>query len=847
MLHALRRLSAGLCVGAALIIAAIGLNGAHARANAAMRESAGACEPEWLPTFGGTTGVSCCWVYALAEFDDGLGGGPALYVGGDMATAGGVNTGGIARWDGSKWSSVGGGVNGTVRALLVFDDGSGSGASLYVAGQFSTAGGVSANSIAKWDGQAWTPLASGVNGAVFALAAFDDGAGGSQSLYVGGAFDHAGGAAAERIAKWNGSVWAEVGGGIGGATAPTVRSLAVFPGTPNGPPALHAGGSFETAGGLAAKNFAKWDGRTWTEVGGGVNSTVHAIETFDDATGGGPGLFVGGAFTMAGETPASRIAKWDGQAWSPLGSGMNSGEVRAMTVFDDRAGGGAALYTAGTFAFAGSVDLTNVGRWDGAAWSSLGSSGVAGTATSLAVFDRPGDGASSLCVGGNFTFVGGNQTTGGTVPAHRVASWDGASWSCLGSGLNSIVYSAAAFDDGMGDGPSLYLGGGFNAAANMFVGSIVRWDGTTWSAVGGGVSNSVLALSVFDDGGGDALYAGGEFSSAGGAHALRIAKWDGLAWSALGSGVGGGAVFTMVVFDDGAGDGHALYAGGSFTSAGGTPANRIARWDGSAWTPLGDGLSGPVRAMAVFDDGLGGGSTLYVGGSFSSAGGATAQNIAKWDGVAWSPVGTGVNGTVYALLTLDADSGVGPALYAGGSFTEAGGIAASRIAKWDGTAWSPLGTGVNSSVRSLALFDDGSGDGLYAGGEFTVAGGVFASRIAKWDGTVWSPLGAGVEGGCCPQVYALVPLDGLAGDDSSLYAGGGFSVSPGSDGFIARWQACQGDCSAADINNDGAFNGADLGLLLGAWGPCTNCDSDLNGDGVVDGADLGGLLSCWTG
>ena len=49
----------------------------------------------------------------------------------------------------------------------------------------------------------------------------------------------------------------------------------------------------------------------------------------------------------------------------------------------------------------------------------------------------------------------------------------------------------------------------------------------------------------------------------------------------------------------------------------------------------------------------------------------------------------------------------------------------------------------------------------------------------------------------------------------------------------------------ADLNGDGVVDGADLGELLGAWGPCNACAADLNGDGVVDGADLGQMLAAW--
>ena len=109
--------------------------------------------------------------------------------------------------------------------------------------------------------------------------------------------------------------------------------------------------------------------------------------------------------------------------------------------------------------------------------------------------------------------------------------------------------------------------------------------------------------------------------------------------------------------------------------------------------PFGD-LDGEVRALVVFDDDGPGPHqpALYVGGSFSYAGGQHVRDIAKWDGVSWAPVGLGIIGSVYALAVFD-DDGDGPhlpALYAGGLFTTAGGIAASEIAKWDGSSWSAL-------------------------------------------------------------------------------------------------------------------------------------------------------------
>lgn len=105
------------------------------------------------------------------------------------------------------------------------------------------------------------------------------------------------------------------------------------------------------------------------------------------------------------------------------------------------------------------------------------------------------------------------------------------------------------------------------------------------------------------------------------------------------------------MFDDGSGDGPALYAGGSFITAGDTPALHIARWDGQDWHPVGSGVNGLVISLADFDDGSGGGSALYAGGEFTMADGVPARNIARWNGAAWEAVGEGVDGQVLAMVS----------------------------------------------------------------------------------------------------------------------------------------------------------------------------------------------------
>ena len=723
------------------------------------------CQPRWFPTFGGRRVNDD--VRALLVFDDG--GGPALYAGGDFTSAGGVEAYKVARWDGVRWAALGSGIapsaSASVAALAVFDDGSGP--ALYAGGAFTSAGGAAAHNIARWDGSSWSALGSGLDGEVRALAVFDDGSG--PALYAGGTFLSAGGQGVGRIARWDGSSWTALGSGLNAA----VSALVVF--DEGSGSALFAGGSFTIAGGQGASRIARWDGSSWSSLGTGLNGAVSALEVFD--AGFGPALHAGGAFTTAGGGPANRVARWEGSTWAALGGGV-SYEVFDLAVLDD--GGGAALVAAGSLV--SGAPANPIARWDGSSWTTLGSGfGMVlplDAVRAIAAFDA---GA------GPMLFAGGRfMTTGDTLPRYLVRL-DGSTWEAPEEGVGNDVHALAVFDDG--SGPALVAGGTFASAGAHTARRVARWDGSGWSPLGNGLmgtnGGNVYALATFDDGSGPALYAGGSFQS----YPNRVARWDGAAWQDLASGLNGD-VRALAVFDDGSGP--ALYAGGTFTLAGGVAANRIARWDGASWSALGSGVSGAlapaVNALLVFDDGSG--EALYAGGKFTSAGGAAARRIARWDGSSWSAPGTLFGGPVEALAVFD--DGSGPALYAGGDITNGSGAALNRVGRWDGTSWSAVGGGMNDTVRSLAVFDDGSGAGLYAGGEFTTAGGVAALSVARWDGSTWSPLGSGLGDvlSSTPVVRALTVFDVRGGP--ALCVGGSFPTSAARDSFVASWGCPRG-------------------------------------------------------
>ena len=136
--------------------------------------------------------------------------------------------------------------------------------------------------------------------------------------------------------------------------------------------------------------------------------------------------------------------------------------------------------------------------------------------------------------------------------------------------------------------------------------------------------------------------------------------------------------------------------------------------------------------------------------TLTTAGGVEANDIARWDGATWSPLGSGIGGqflgpAVYALIEYNGE------LIAGGFFDTAGGTPAERIARWDGTQWSPLGSGMNGGVEALTEYN---GE-LIAGGGFTTAGGQVSAYWARWGPDV--PVGD-LDGDCTVGILDLLTL-----------------------------------------------------------------------------------------
>jgi trimeric autotransporter adhesin len=217
----------------------------------------------------------------------------------------------VTRWTGQGWEILGGtGAGNGLFAMAEFD--TPEGPNLLVSGGFLDFAGIPTRGLARWDGQQWHAMDAPEGAST--MITWDDGTG--PSLYIGfTGHTELPPLSVEGIARWTGTGWVSVGGGLYQALSGTggVRDLKVFDDGTG--PALFVLGRFDRAGGpggIPALNIAKWDGQTWHALGAGVGGFPNYLAIADD--GRGPSLFVDGNFSFCGGGQSRNICQWVGCA-----------------------------------------------------------------------------------------------------------------------------------------------------------------------------------------------------------------------------------------------------------------------------------------------------------------------------------------------------------------------------------------------------------------------------------------------------------------------------------------------------------------------------------------------------
>lgn len=388
------------------------------------------------------------------------------------------------------------------------------------------------------------------------------------------------------------------------------------------------------------------------------------------------------------------------QTWSAVGNGVN-GRVSCFEIYNDE------LYVGGQFDVPGTNMNIGLMKWNGVLFDTLPGTYLLGSFR-----------VEAMEVYNNELYVGGGFCTGCSPVAsafENIAKWDGSSFTSVGTGCSSVVYSMRVFNG------NLYVGGDMGLAGGDTVNHIARWNGNQWSPVANGIALNarVFELEVYNN----ELYAAGNFNFTD-INTMCIARWNETTWNEVGIGGIPGVVYSLGIYNN------ELYAGGPyFTQAGGVAVNQIAKWNGITWSQVGTGIGnnvGHLYSLIEYHD------ELYAGGEFSIMDGDSINSIARYNGSTWNSVGSGVDSTTIAIDTIYNFPFLGDTtyyyaphkvsafiefnneLYVGGNFNMIGEVAAHSIAKWS----TPVGVEKQQSLISISVFPNPATNKISIEGDF---------------------------------------------------------------------------------------------------------------------------------
>ncbi|WP_394823630.1 hypothetical protein [Pendulispora albinea] len=655
--------------------------------------------------------------------------------------------------------------------------------SLLVAGYFRWAGDLRVDGLARWRNGAWEPGRTNWNGRAL-------GPGGFYAVAVGPSGELALAANVGQSGDPD-EIWVDRGKGLEvvGRYMGLARRLAWIDGK------LWVGGGVEFENG-GPKGLAIWDGAAWSGAkGGDPDSFVFDIVPDDGH------VLVAGQFHSIGGVASDLIADWDGTAWSAKYR-MAKPEVRVLTLARDPHG---TLYAGGLFTLGdenkGSASLA---KWNGTKWE-LAGNGVAFTGgTGVVSHLLPHDGA--LYVTGCFDHVGGARSSPDRMASAGMAKWDGTKWTSLDDGAKPV--SNGWFSSGLCgfepnpnavwqmprqrlgvSGSDVLVGGNFGGAGGVASQSIAVHDGRAWKpagTAGQGISGKIAAVASAPES--CTVYGLAVGTHAGGAPlSSLLVRYDDGAWKAAAPPLPEKTRCNRMA----AGKGDAIALACESRAAADHPSLILVRNDG-AWSPLVTEELPKIHDIGYAPDG-----TLWVAG-----GDGKKAFLAHWEGAKLVPqAGTDAfDGGIYRIAFAPHANDSGYDVLAGGFFKNIGTLAADRIARWNGTAWSALGEGAGGTVVALAA----TKDAVYVATPNERQPN--RKLLARWDGTRWTELATPDNGLPAPfdkTVHTFTSL--LALDGGRLVATG--SVWPetgGRNAFYfdgAKFSAIAGGVSAISVES----------------------------------------------
>jgi len=511
----------------------------------------------------------------------------------------------------------------------------------------------------------------------------------------------------------------------------------------------------------------KWNGSSWLQLGSDINGEAGgnlsgwSVALSSDGTCVAIGApYNGGSGISSGQV---RIYKWNGSSWLKLGSDID-GEAAG-----DLSGYSVALSSDGTFVAIGAPNNDGNGsnsgqvriyQWNGSSWLKLGSDingEVASESNGYSV---------ALSSDGIIVAIGAPDNSGISAGQVRIYKWNGSSWLKLGSDIDGEFagdfsgWSVALSSDGA----IVAIGAPYNSGNGSNSGQvrIYTWNGSSWSQLGSDIDGeaagdqSGYSVALSSDGtivAIGALYNDGSGIDAG---QVRIYKWNGSSWLKLGSDIDGEAAYDNSGYSVSlSSDGTIVASGAPYNSGNGSSSGQVRiyqtnswnniAWNGSLWVVVGTELSNTILSST---DGIiwtGRGKTIFDISGYGIA----------WNGTLWVATGNGTSNTIASSPDGIIWSGRGKTV-----FDEFGyGIG------WNGSLWVAVGKGTEHTIatstngtdwtgRGTTIFDS-AGYGVAWNGSLWVVGGAGVTNTLaySYDGINWTGLGLTIFDTSCRSIY----------------------------------------------------------------------------------------------
>jgi len=316
------------------------------------------------------------YVQALA-----LGPNGDLYAGGAFTKSDTLNVSRVAHWDGQAWQPLvrsidnAGSPSGHPQVYTLEVDASGM---LYMGGDFRSIDGREAKGIAIWDGTAWSEVGNGFDGSGCVDMRLDDvydiALNRQNELYVAGNMRNSNDLPINGVAKWNGMTWEGRPANFAVGFCTTLLAAAIYQDT------LHVGASFSEIGGVPAQSIAQWNGNGWQALSG--NAISGAILSLTSGTGG---LYAGGVQLTADNGTTVGVLRWNGDKWESIGGSLNeSARIYAIALFENKVYIGGELLRE-----AGNVPSFGIALWESAIANSIGEDTESNAKSNISIYPNP--------------------------------------------------------------------------------------------------------------------------------------------------------------------------------------------------------------------------------------------------------------------------------------------------------------------------------------------------------------------------------------------------------------------------------------------------------------------------